>query len=179
MLFFTASRRRICHWFEQGYFMRGLPAFHRPIILLLGCRQSVFISQCPVEQRISNMNSTDILNRLNPSYARAKKPSVDTYVDPDPRKQAEDARQLAKYVFPRQYGLLSPFALITSKREAFLFPDFLDREDEIKVSQPPAIIIVIRFIALAGQRTLQDSETVEGDTWDAGEDDMEAWQVWI
>jgi hypothetical protein len=63
-------------------------------------------------------------------------------MDPDPHKQAEKARQLAKYVFPRQYKLSSPFALIPSKQEGFKFPDFLDRGDEIKVSYSPVTTIL-------------------------------------
>ena len=56
------------------------------------------------------------------------------YVDPDPRKQAENSRHLAKYIFPRQYGLSSPFSPgLRPKEEAFKFPDYLDREEEIKV----------------------------------------------
>lgn len=46
------------------------------------------------------------------------------------------ARHLAKYVFPRQYGLSSPFMFAFSKRDAAVakLPDFSDREVDIKVS---------------------------------------------
>ncbi|OBZ72156.1 Telomerase reverse transcriptase [Grifola frondosa] len=76
-----------------------------------------------------------ILNRLHPSY-RGKPPMPPgEWVDPDPRKQMDDARHLAKYVFPRQYNLSNPFVLEKSKqRHAFRFPDYLDREQEIKES---------------------------------------------
>lgn len=78
--------------------------------------------------------SPDILNRLNPAYYR--KPKVDPahYVDPDPRVQAENSRLLAKYVFPRQYGLSNVFEIPgRSKKAAASIPDFSDRDDEIKV----------------------------------------------
>ncbi|KAJ6576632.1 hypothetical protein DFH09DRAFT_914408, partial [Mycena vulgaris] len=52
--------------------------------------------------------------------------------DPDPRKQTDDARHLAKYVFARQYGLANPFRFHTSKWESFKIPNFNDREQEIK-----------------------------------------------
>ena len=57
------------------------------------------------------------------------------HVDPDLRKQAKDTRHLAKYVFPRQFGLKSPFALDEQslRKETYKFPDFADREEEIKV----------------------------------------------
>jgi len=42
----------------------------------------------------------------------------------------EDARHLSKYVFPREYGLATVFA---SAAKAYKYPDFADREDEIKV----------------------------------------------
>ena len=41
----------------------------------------------------------------------------------------EDARHLAKYVFPREYGLATAF----SAAKAHKYSDFADREDEIKV----------------------------------------------
>ncbi|KII85187.1 hypothetical protein PLICRDRAFT_116545 [Plicaturopsis crispa FD-325 SS-3] len=73
----------------------------------------------------------DILSRLRPSYEKPRRQQK--YVDPDPRKEAENARHLAKYVFPRQYGLSSPFCpTIQSKRDAFKIREYSDRENEIK-----------------------------------------------
>ena len=46
----------------------------------------------------------------------------------------EHARHLAKYVFPRQYGLDNAF--VTSMGATygpFRFPDHMDRDQEIKV----------------------------------------------
>ncbi|KAJ7170830.1 hypothetical protein C8R43DRAFT_68505 [Mycena crocata] len=74
-----------------------------------------------------------ILNRLNPPQPKPKVPP-EYHVDPDSRKQMDDARHLAKYVFPRQYGLASVFRFQTSKRESFKIPNFDDREHEIKGS---------------------------------------------
>ncbi|KDQ59313.1 hypothetical protein JAAARDRAFT_127533, partial [Jaapia argillacea MUCL 33604] len=57
--------------------------------------------------------------------------------DPDPRKQMEDTRHLAKYVFPRQFGLSSPFSFDgQQKTQSYQLPDFGDREEEIKKRGP-------------------------------------------
>jgi telomerase reverse transcriptase len=58
----------------------------------------------------------------------------DEFKDTDSRKRADNARCLAKYVFPRQYGLSSPFLPGPgSKQDGFKFPDYLDRSREIEV----------------------------------------------
>jgi telomerase reverse transcriptase len=75
--------------------------------------------------------SLDIFNILSPSYQRKREVRP---TEPDPRKLAQDARHLAKYVFPRQYGLSSPFRTVFSRKEAFKIPNYSDREAEIKVS---------------------------------------------
>ncbi|OSX57793.1 hypothetical protein POSPLADRAFT_1155955, partial [Postia placenta MAD-698-R-SB12] len=57
--------------------------------------------------------------------------------DPDPVARAEDVRHLSKYVFPRQYGLASPF--VSSERPVFQpqkAPDYLEREVEIQKKGP-------------------------------------------
>lgn len=73
----------------------------------------------------------DILNRLNPT----SKPTCagSSWVDPDPRKQAENSRHLAKYVFARQYGLPNVFVVNTRRPDVLQLPDYLDREHQIKV----------------------------------------------
>ena len=72
-----------------------------------------------------------MLNRIYPSWF----PSGTSVVDPDPRQQAEHARHLAKYVFPRQYGLSHAFAVSPGQRySTFQNPDWMDREREIKVA---------------------------------------------
>ncbi|KAJ7707576.1 hypothetical protein B0H17DRAFT_917647 [Mycena rosella] len=85
----------------------------------------------------------DILNRLNraqPKHKGKGKGTPAPYVDPDPRKQMDDARHLAKYVFARQYNLASPFKFTASKWESFKLPNFNDREAEIKVLLFPFFI---------------------------------------
>ena len=52
---------------------------------------------------------TDVLHQLNPSYFRKPKVDPEYWVDPDPKEQLNNARHLAKYVFPRQHGLSNPF----------------------------------------------------------------------
>ncbi|KAF8071885.1 hypothetical protein FPV67DRAFT_904108 [Lyophyllum atratum] len=66
--------------------------------------------------------------------ARPAKIEPGKYVDPDHREQQKHARHLSKYVFPRQYGLTSPFTEANSKRHVFGFPDYMDREVEIKAN---------------------------------------------
>ncbi|RDB25955.1 Telomerase reverse transcriptase [Hypsizygus marmoreus] len=83
-------------------------------------------------QIIVGLPAKHILNRLSPSYQKQPKVMPGDYVDPDPKQQEERARHLAKYVFPRQYGLSSPFVDLNSKKHAFILPDYADRELEIK-----------------------------------------------
>ncbi|KAF9267886.1 hypothetical protein L218DRAFT_970692 [Marasmius fiardii PR-910] len=55
-------------------------------------------------------------------------------VHPDPDIQERNVRHLAKYVFPRQYGIPSAFEFFKfSEREAYRVPDFVDRDRDIKV----------------------------------------------
>ncbi|KAJ3720782.1 hypothetical protein DFJ43DRAFT_1004797, partial [Lentinula guzmanii] len=56
--------------------------------------------------------------------------------DPDPHAQAEKNRRLSKYVFPRQFGLGSPFLFEVSKYEPSYIPDFADRDNEIEKLGP-------------------------------------------
>ncbi|KAF4597579.1 hypothetical protein EYR40_008041 [Pleurotus pulmonarius] len=56
-----------------------------------------------------------ILNRINPSYFRKPKASPETWLDPDPRAQAKDARHLSKLQYER-----------------YTIPDYTDREQEIQ-----------------------------------------------
>ena len=54
--------------------------------------------------------------------------------DPDPKEAEARVRHLAKYVFPRQYGLSHPF--VEHERGFFQShksPDYSNREEEIKV----------------------------------------------
>ncbi|KAH9940967.1 hypothetical protein B0H21DRAFT_780274 [Amylocystis lapponica] len=78
-----------------------------------------------------------VLNCISPSYTRKPTAPPVQWVDPDPRTQAEKARRLAKYVFPRQFGLSSPFAISKGPQlQAFKLPDYTDREEEIKKKGP-------------------------------------------
>ncbi|KAI0955894.1 hypothetical protein AcV7_006436 [Taiwanofungus camphoratus] len=78
-----------------------------------------------------------ILNRIEPSYQCKPKARPGEWVDPDPRQQAGHARHLAKYVFPRQYGLSNPFLVPTlAIFQANRLPDYSDREEEIKKIGP-------------------------------------------
>ncbi|KAG6908673.1 hypothetical protein DXG01_003687 [Tephrocybe rancida] len=87
-------------------------------------------------QIIVGLPEKHILNRISPSYLRPQKIEPHQYVDPDPKTQQQHARHLSKYVFPRQYGLDSPFLFSSSKKDAFRTPEYLDREAEIKALGP-------------------------------------------
>ncbi|KAG5221222.1 telomerase reverse transcriptase [Salix suchowensis] len=94
----------------------------------------------PLSLRLSDhsvRHASDVLNRIDPSYFRKPKASPETWVDPDPRTQAEDARYLSKYIFPRQYGLSSPFMIKRQQYERYSVPDYADREQEIQVPNLP------------------------------------------
>ena len=82
------------------------------------------------------------MNRLRPAYLRQPKVSPHDYVDPDPRMQAEQARNLSKYVFPRQYGLSNAFERSIGGKGGWVVPDFEDREGEIKVTLHSALILL-------------------------------------
>ena len=69
---------------------------------------------------------TDILNILNPSSQKSKSAFRQRR---DHHERMEDARHLSKYLFPREYGLVTAFASVRAHK----YPDFADREDEIKV----------------------------------------------
>ncbi|KAI0775159.1 hypothetical protein BD413DRAFT_471462 [Trametes elegans] len=84
-----------------------------------------------------NPRSVDILNMFYPSWHRKRRVDGEMWVDPDPRQQMEYARHLAKYVFPRQYGLSSPFVALGSHSSSYVRqPDYLGREQEIKLKGP-------------------------------------------
>jgi len=94
-------------------------------------------------------STTDVLNRLEPSYVRAKD-AGNSSSKKDPRKLAENARHLSKYIFARQYGLNSPFS--SAPAYGFVMIDYMDREAEIKVGILWLCCIII--LTLTGQRTL-------------------------
>jgi hypothetical protein len=77
---------------------------------------------------------------------------MDEHRDPDPNELMKDARHLAKYIFPLQFGLANVFAtsaknignaVTTSVRK---YPDWEDREKEVKVSflpSPPKHVTIV------------------------------------
>lgn len=58
----------------------------------------------------------------------------------DVRKQLEQARHLAKYVFPRQYALSHPFAVKTDGQFVDNEMDWMNREEEIKVGRCDVVV---------------------------------------
>ncbi|GAA5971226.1 hypothetical protein JCM11641_004195 [Rhodosporidiobolus odoratus] len=74
-----------------------------------------------------------ILTRLPTLYPTISLPSKDASCSCAEQARAEaPARHLAKYIFPRQYGMHSPFTQSRSKSSFEVTPDYLDREVEIK-----------------------------------------------
>lgn len=94
-----------------------------------------------------------MLNFFHPAYQRNLKINPNEFVDPDPKEQARKARHLSKYIFPRQYGLSSPFVMTHRKREVFNLPDYTDRELEIKVRFSDLFTPTV-FIARLDQGTM-------------------------
>ena len=84
-----------------------------------------FVCTYDIEHALTS-SRTDILNVLNPSSQRSKSAYRQRR---DYHDRMEDARHLSKYLFPREYGLATAFA----SARAHKYPDFADREDEIKV----------------------------------------------
>lgn len=80
-----------------------------------------------MRENIRSYNHADILNVLNPSFRR---PTMAPFQTRDNHRRMEDARHLSKYVFPREYGLVTVFAHAI---KAHKYSDFADREGEIKV----------------------------------------------
>ena len=76
--------------------------------------------------RVLTSSRTDILNILNPSSQKSKGTFRQRR---DYHERMEDARHFSKYLFPREHGLATAFA----SGRAHKYPDFADREDEIKV----------------------------------------------
>jgi hypothetical protein len=112
-------------------FDRGSLCYARPAYIP---RTSVIVAGLPpkrsytyMRENILSYNHADILNVLNPSFHRSTKAQFQTR---DYHKRMGDARYLSKYVFPREYGLVTVFASAT---KAHKYSDFADREDEIKV----------------------------------------------
>ncbi|TFK45863.1 hypothetical protein OE88DRAFT_1639337 [Heliocybe sulcata] len=80
------------------------------------------------------MRVKDVLNRIAPSYTRMQTFAQVHSAWANPRKRTDDARHLAKYILPRQYGLTSPFSSSTGcKQLSSEIPDFNSRECEIKM----------------------------------------------
>ncbi|GLB40371.1 putative telomerase reverse transcriptase [Lyophyllum shimeji] len=126
-------------------------------------------------QIIVGLPEKHILNQIRPSYQRPPKIEPGLYVDPDPREQERHTRHLSKYVFPRQYGLASPFTETDLKRHVFGLPDYTDREFEIKV---PAFDIYNPIkLTKTGQGILQDPRKAQGSPSPARKNDMEAWKM--
>ncbi|KAF5382158.1 hypothetical protein D9615_004408 [Tricholomella constricta] len=82
-------------------------------------------------QIVVGLSDKHILNRIYPSYERPLKVEPGQG-DPKPKERQNHDRHISKYIFPRQYGLTAPFLEANSKKRTFGFPDYTDREAEIK-----------------------------------------------
>ncbi|KAG7089455.1 hypothetical protein E1B28_011140 [Marasmius oreades] len=113
----------------------GVGTTTRSPVQVLLIRQRVLYSR-PMfskgtHQIMIGLSPIHILNRLeNPFPGQT---SSQKYKDPDSKIQERNVRHLAKYVFPRQYGMPSSFEFFKfSEREAYKVPDFVDRDGDIK-----------------------------------------------
>lgn len=75
-------------------------------------------------------NLLDVLNKVRQNYDKESKSAGPQNLDP--AEEIEQSRHVAKYMFPRQHGLESPFRMSTIHKDTHRFPDYLDREAEIK-----------------------------------------------
>ena len=108
------------------------------------------------------MMSSDVLNRLHPSKHLKPHNLRGVWIDPDPREQAAHARHLAKYIFPRQFGLSNPFTVDLTVFSVHRLPDYFDREQSIKVySITDSMFLFLRFAqALGSVKTPKRLKTV-------------------
>lgn len=92
----------------------------------------------------------------------------------------EHARHLAKYVFPRQYGLENAFSTPAGPSYgSFRISSYMDREQEIKVRQHIVVCLVGTDTLYAESWFVQDTEAHEASARYARETIMEASQVQI
>ena len=79
---------------------------------------------------VPELLSLDVLVRM--SLAEETKATEGVYHEPDTRRQEDNARHFAKYVFPRQFKMANPFQSTSPGRGPWQYTDFADRETEIK-----------------------------------------------
>lgn len=85
----------------------------------------------------------DIFTRLSDLFPSLQPPAADAGPVEKARGEAP-ARHLAKYVFPRQFGLHNPFTFPKPRSSFEVQPDYVDRELEIKVRPSPLLVDVVR-----------------------------------
>lgn len=127
------ERQLIFHSFVRASIMRDQTVILNQGVSSWACRIPVSLSEI-IWVRIC-LHREDALNRLNPSYFRKTGRQPYPYRDPDPRQEAQKARQLSKYIFPLQYGLSNVFSHASPAKESYKQPDFTDREREIEVRE--------------------------------------------
>ncbi|TCD64911.1 hypothetical protein EIP91_003447 [Steccherinum ochraceum] len=76
------------------------------------------------------------LNRLHASRHLRPENVRQAFMDVSSREQAARSRHLAKYVFPRQFGLANPFVVDFSVFSVHKLPDYSDREKAITALGP-------------------------------------------
>lgn len=73
----------------------------------------------------------DILNRLK-SERTQRLTQSDDYRDPSPRDLQKDSQTLAKYIFPRSYGLSNVFVISKGSAGTAKPTSYFDRDPELK-----------------------------------------------
>ena len=83
--------------------------------------------------RLTRAALADILTRLSTLFS----PAPPSTTRPLRAVAQAPARHLAKYIFPRQFGLHNVFTSEKARTSFEIMPDYLDREVEIKVRRSP------------------------------------------
>lgn len=100
-------------------------------------RPSVRPSVSPLSPSSLTLASpADILSRLSTLFPSAA-PSI---TRPHQAVAQAPARHLAKYIFPRQFGLHNVFTSEKARTSLEIMPDYLDREVEIKVRRSDPLL---------------------------------------
>ena len=128
----AGSHRQMCLSLVRGCSTRGRTTCSIRRLYLSGCLLNVRTTFCLGMNNLTDVClHQDILNRIYPAWLSKRARNI---VEPDPRQQMEYARHLAKYVFPREFGLLNSFTMSHAQKYNTLSTfDWTDREQEIKV----------------------------------------------
>jgi hypothetical protein len=96
----------------------------------------------------------DILTRLTTLLPTLEIPATDAGLVEKARGEAP-ARHLAKYLFPRQFGLHNPFTFAKPKSSFEVVPDYVVRELEIKARSRSFFLLFATYPTLLNRNSVQ------------------------